>query len=164
MGLLMEKIKTFFNCTDVTCITDEVIREEEIKHRKSLFALILDFSFFPQVIWAAVLFFKVNAESAVLIYNNLSTAILISCGLISVFAILCVIRRFYFLRVMLAASYITLVSTAFYFGYRQAYARFIVFAVFGTAIALINAAALYGYRFCKKQEVFLSARPTINIE
>ncbi|MCL1823639.1 MAG: hypothetical protein FWG44_05495 [Oscillospiraceae bacterium] len=116
------------------------------KKKKLICTLVIDFSFLPQVIWAAVLFFQIKNESPVLIRTGISSAFLAVCAEIVVFSLFCIIKRFYFLRGLLVCSYIQLIVTAFYFQYSQIYLKVWLFGVFGITVAVANLYALVHYR------------------
>ena len=122
----------------------------KIRERQTLFSLIIDFSFLPQVIWAVTLFVFVKGESAVLLSNSLAKAILAVFAEIAALALLSVTKRFYFIRYMQIGAYIQLVLTALIFGYRRAYVRFFAFGVCGIIIVFVNILSLYGYKKTKK--------------
>jgi hypothetical protein len=131
--------------------------------KKTLFALIIDFSFLPQVIWAAITYKFIAFDSAVLIETGLQAAFLIVFIEIVVLAVLTAIKRFYLIRFLLLAAYVQLILTVvinefynrlFILGGRLQFLHhyIFVFAAGGILFALLNLYALYRYRKIKKEE------------
>jgi hypothetical protein len=108
----------------------------------------VQFSFLPQVVWAASLYSRLAANSYVLINARLQTALLLVFMEIVVFASLTSIRRFYLTRFLLIGAYWQLILTMIWFGLRlERFAELnnetYYFIVFGAIMTAINTIALY---------------------
>ncbi|MCL2109383.1 MAG: hypothetical protein FWH20_08585 [Oscillospiraceae bacterium] len=118
--------------------------------KKLICSLIINLSFFPQAIWAAVLFHNLTRNdvfmSRYLIYDNHARVLLFSCAAIVIFALLCMMKRFYAMRLLLIAGYAVFAGTVLSLGVEGVYAACLGFAGFGICAAIANTVALYGYR------------------
>ena len=133
---------------------------KKLKTQKLIAALIIDLSFFPQAVWAALLCFNLMNNgyfsSRILIYNHYSYAILISCAAIVILALLSVMKRFYFIRLLLLSAYAAFVTSVLLFRFSGIYAACFSFAGVGVAVTLLNAVALYKYRKLNNEIVNLA--------
>jgi hypothetical protein len=121
------------------------------KNISALCSLIVQFSFLPQVIWAALLYRRLVANSYVLINTRLHIALFVVFIEIIVFAVLTSPRKFYFTRFLLAGAYLQLLATFIWFDFRLQ--RFIelhneahYFIAFGALMTALNVIALYIHR------------------
>ncbi|MDR2559845.1 MAG: hypothetical protein LBC86_09965 [Oscillospiraceae bacterium] len=129
--------------------------------RKKVCSLIVQFSFLPQVIWAALLHRKLAANSYVLTNGTLQIVLIVIFAEITALSVLCSIRRFYVTRFLLIGAYIQLIASMYFFGLR--FERFAAlnnetyyFIMFGAIMTAINAIALYNYKYVGEG---LGARP-----
>jgi hypothetical protein len=116
--------------------------------KKTILSLLIQFTFLPQIIWAAFLHRKLMANSYVLTNGALQIALTVVFTEIVVFAVLTSIRRFYFTRYLLICAYWQLILTLIYFDVRLE--RFSAlgnetyyFIAFGAIMTAINMIALY---------------------
>ncbi|MDR2533082.1 MAG: hypothetical protein LBC82_09610 [Oscillospiraceae bacterium] len=116
---------------------------------KNICSLFIQFSFLPQVIWAAALYRKLAANSYVLTNSRLQTAFFAVFLEIVVFAVLTAFKRFYFTRFLLVAAYIQLLLTIVLFEFRRSQSlvnESLAFAAFGAFMAALNMIMLYTYK------------------
>jgi hypothetical protein len=116
---------------------------------KTVCSLFVQFSFLPQVIWAAILYQRLVAHSYVLINTRLHMTFFAVFTGIVVLAVLTSVRRFYASRFLLVGAYIMLTAATLYFNFRgiSAYQNQVAaFVVFGAFMTALNMTALYIYR------------------
>ena len=144
---LIKNLKSFLNGVD--------LEQPALKKRRQLFALIIDLSFFPQAVWAALLYYSLMKNpyfmSRYLIYGYHADAMLFSCAAIVVLALLCLIKRYYIIRLLLIAGYMAFLIAVRLLGFSGVYLSCTLFAVFGIIVALLNLTALYGYKQINKK-------------
>jgi hypothetical protein len=159
---MLKKIKDFLNCAD---IKDD---ENKIKKRRTLFTLLIDFSFLPQVVAAAWIYSVVANDSVVLIKQHMQIAFLFVFIEIVVFAVMTAVKKFYLSRFLLIAAYLQLIITMYAVGFSgrelmlfgtlrwynviRADSVFYVFAGVGIILAIVNLLAFYGYKNIKEME------------
>jgi len=117
---------------------------------KTICSLFVQFSFLPQVIWAASLYLKLAANSYVLIAPRLHMAFFTLFLGIVVIAVLTSVRRFYLIRFLLLGAYTALLITVIPFEFRHAENivrnEALMFAAFGAIMTALNMTALYIYK------------------
>jgi len=120
--------------------------------KEKICSLYIDFSFLPQVIGSASIFWQIRFDSAVLLDKSLRSALYANFLEIAVFAFLTIPKRFRITRILLIAAYIQLPVTVRIFKFTWI-ARYVNmngylygFCLIGIILAALNLAALIRLR------------------
>jgi hypothetical protein len=122
---------------------------------KTLCSLYIQFSFLPQVIWAAPLYQRLAANSYVLTNTRLQAAFLAVFLEIIILSVLTAIKRFYVTRILLVGAYIQLLFTLVLFEFKRAehlVNEVFFFVAFGALMTALNMIALLIYKRTEKRK------------
>lgn len=142
-----DRLRSYLRCSDLIYTAEDRQKfNNEIKKRRNIFLLVLEFAFLPQIVAATVLYMFVKGESAVLLdplTGNMYLAVFLQIFIFSFFTIP---KRIYLLRLFPALAYVQLIAAAFISGYVNAWLRFFLLALFGLTLCALNTLALYGWK------------------
>jgi len=146
---------------------ENIQSENKLKSLKTLFALLIDISFFPQALVGAWLFYSFAFDSVVLIKIHLQVAYFLVFSEIIVFAIFTAFKKFYWSRFVLFVVYVQFIITTFVTGLSRPlmlFGRFrwfdavpsdyvfYIFSGFGIIMTVINLIAFHGYKKVTEME------------